>query len=232
MLDVPAHISKDSIEITRGCKFNCHFCSAPFLVGQTIRKRPIKEIVEFIKKIKPKVKSFYFNDANIFSDPQHAKELFKALIPLKIKWKSHCTINIAHDDEALDLAKKSGCSFLAIGLETNNTKVSQDQGGKFLMQKKYGEYIKKIKKKKIKVITLFIFGFESDNFFSFLKLLFFSLKTRAFSLTLSHLTPLPGSQLYYNLIEQKKITNQNWQKYNLEHFVFNRKKTLNKKIIT
>ena len=49
-----------------------------------------------------------------------AKEFYRALIPLKIRWVSQASINVAHDEELLQLLKASGCQGLLIGFESLN----------------------------------------------------------------------------------------------------------------
>ena len=51
---------------------------------------------------------------------EQAKEFFRALIPLKIRWVSQASINAAHDEEFLQLIKASGCQALLIGFESLN----------------------------------------------------------------------------------------------------------------
>jgi len=57
-----------------------------------------------------------FLDDNIVGNPKYAKELFRALIPYKIRWVAQSSIAIAKDDELLSLAAAAGCVSLFIGL--------------------------------------------------------------------------------------------------------------------
>ncbi len=61
-----------------------------------------------------------FTDENLFSDSQYAKELLKALIPLRLRWSGQTTMMTANDPELLTLMKESGASFLQVGMETIN----------------------------------------------------------------------------------------------------------------
>ena len=61
---------------------------------------------------------FFFVDDNIASSIEGAKELYRALIPLNIRWVSQASINVAHDEELLDLLRRSGCKGLLIGFES------------------------------------------------------------------------------------------------------------------
>ena len=59
-----------------------------------------------------------FWDDNIGANPRYAKELFRALTPLRKWWTSQCTANAARDEEFIELAARSGCKALFLGLES------------------------------------------------------------------------------------------------------------------
>ena len=164
LLNSPPYIVKDFLETTRGCKFRCHFCTVPALSNGQTHLQPIAAIVELINKVRPFYRNVMFIDNNIYSDPGYAKELFTALKPLKIKWQSQSTIDIAKNRETLRLARESGCVGFLFGYEVSGESLEKNQGGKFAMAQKYFEYTKIIKKEGIKIKGHFIFGFDSDNF--------------------------------------------------------------------
>ena len=60
----------------------------------------------------------FFVDDNLTSGLDEAKELMRALIPLKVRWVSQSAINVAYDEEALDLMRRSGCQGMLVGFES------------------------------------------------------------------------------------------------------------------
>jgi len=106
-------------QTSRGCPYHCAFCEVPIVYGHTYRRRPLGEVMEEIKaNIRiTGLKKVYFIDDNLTGHWDYARELFKALIPLNIRWSCLWTINTARDEELLDLAKKSGCDHVNIGIE-------------------------------------------------------------------------------------------------------------------
>jgi radical SAM superfamily enzyme YgiQ (UPF0313 family) len=56
----------------------------------------------------------------LFADEEKARELFKALIPLKKKWFCQISIDAAKDIELLKLMKQSGYLAVLIGFESLN----------------------------------------------------------------------------------------------------------------
>jgi radical SAM superfamily enzyme YgiQ (UPF0313 family) len=111
-----------SIQTTRGCSLNCGFCSVTQFNGARYRQRPIAEVVEEFKSI-PEHRVLIVDDNLIGRKPQHierAKELFRARAAADTGkvWIGQTTVNIADDEELLDLAEKAGCAGLFIGFES------------------------------------------------------------------------------------------------------------------
>ena len=61
---------------------------------------------------------FVFWDDNLFADKEYAKALLRAIIPLKRKWAAQVALKECTDDELLALARKAGCMYLFLGLES------------------------------------------------------------------------------------------------------------------
>lgn len=221
LLSSDPQIVKDYIETTRGCKFHCDFCTISSLSNGKLRKKPIEEVIAILKKLlRSKYKFILLMDNNIYSDPQYAKELFKAIKPLKIKWGSQCSIDIGKDPEALRLAKESGCIHLLIGYEIFDDSQETTRGGKLAYSPRYKELTKAIKKAGIPIKAHFIFGFESDRLSHFFHLWFFCTMLNLPFAAFTILTPLPGTKLHANLLKEDRILNYNWRNYDLQHLVF------------
>jgi len=84
LLNSKAYATVNCIETSRGCPFDCEFCSVTAFAGGTFRMRPVREVIEEIERMQ--AKNIVFIDDNIVGNPRYAKELFEALIPLKIHW--------------------------------------------------------------------------------------------------------------------------------------------------
>ena len=213
LLNSPPYMIKDFLEVMRGCKFRCHFCTIPALNGGEIHTQPINAFVELIRKLRPKYSQVTFLDNNIYNDPGYAKELFMALKPLKIKWFSSCSIDIGKNKDFLKLARESGCSILGIGFEISTGSVEKNQGGKFAMAQRFVEYSKNIKKAGISIKGQYIFGFDTDDLKALLRLWKSCFSIMPQFTALSLLTPLPGSGLYREMLGRDRIISLNWRSY-------------------
>lgn len=224
LLASPPAVIKDYLETTRGCKYRCYFCAIPAMHRGFVRQRSIEQMIALLEKVRIKYNQILFLDNNIFSDPVYAKEFFRALIPLKIKWNSQCSLDIARDDEALQLAKESGCKMLLFGYEIAGDSLEKKRGGKFAMADKHIEYTKKIKQAGINIKAHYIFGFESDSWKTLWNLWKYCFKIFPFYTVIGVLTPLPGTQFYADMVDQNKINNFNWRNYFCHSMVFEHKK--------
>ena len=231
LLNSPPAVIRDYLETSRGCKFRCHFCTIPSLSDGKVRQKPIFEIVELIEKVRKKYRHVTFIDNNIYNNPAYAKALFEALKPLKIKWSTQCTIDIAKNDEILKLAKESGCSRLLFGYEIFGDSQEKEQRGKLAMADKYIQFTRKIKKMGIQIKAHFIFGHESDRYRDLWSLWKFCFSLQPFFTIVSILTPLPGAALYHDMLKQNRLTNLNWRSYACHALVF-RHKNLNSKLMS
>jgi hypothetical protein len=85
------------------------------------------------------------------------------MIPLRVKWASQCTINIARDPELLDLAARSGCVSLSIGLESVNEDSLDSVRKGFNQPRRFARDLAAIRAKGIQVIGLLMVGLDGDT---------------------------------------------------------------------
>ncbi|MFH0827127.1 MAG: radical SAM protein [Candidatus Omnitrophota bacterium] len=226
----PRVLSLAGVHIARGCKYRCDFCVR---ISQWLRFIKVEQVVELIKRIKKAKRNFFihrpqviFRCDNIYSSPRYAKELFKAMIPLGVSWSANSSIDIGFDEEALRLAKSSGCRGLLIGFETIYPK---DYPKTSLKQMHSAEdskiAIKNIKARGIKIFGSFIIGLDHYSHFDYLKLLWFLIRSRIWHIYLLVLTPFPGTDLFDRLKKENRILSFNWRRYDMLTCVFKPKQT-------
>ncbi len=206
------YVTVNTIQATRGCPFNCEFCSITSLFGRKIRVRPVEEVIEEIKSLEGN--HFLLTDDNIAQMRDHYKEFFHKLIPLGKKWVGEASWNIVKDEEILELLEKSGCFGLFIGFESLEPqegvkKITPSQNNSLL----YKEVVKKLHKRKIKVHGAFIFGFDNEDESIFDKFLKFALDSQIDAASINILTPFPGTPLYRRLEKEGRLTERNWNNY-------------------
>ena len=197
------------VEAGRGCYYNCNFCSVTNFYNHSYTPRSIKDIVKEIKQLDNKY--YFFVNDNICADFKYAKELFRALIPLKIKWVSQASINIARDEELLDLMKKSGCIAVLIGFESLDTESLKEMQKPAINRTDiYDKSIKKIYKYGINIYATFVFGYTEKDEKIFEQTYQFAKKHKFLLVAFNHLVPFPGTPLYKKLDQENKLIYKKW----------------------
>lgn len=210
------YVTINAVQIGRGCQHNCKYCSITAFYKGTYRTRPIEEVMEELKIIPS---DLIFVDDNIIGNPEYAKELFKAMIPLKKQWVSQCSLKIADDEELLQLAAQSGCYGLFIGVETLNSENLNDVDKAINLEFDLIERVRRIRKAGIGIIAGIILGMDNDDVTVFQNMLSFLNKSGIDSIQVNIMTPLPGTPLYDEFIENNRIFDTDLSKYDFRHVV-------------
>lgn len=202
-------------QTTRGCPYHCSFCEVPIVYGHTYRRRPLGEVLEEIKTLVrlTGLRKIYFVDDNLTGHREYAKELFRALIPLNIRWSCLWTINTSRDEELLELAKKAGCFHVNIGIE-NVCAESINAIAK--VQNPVAEYeqlLKKLEKYGLFYSLNFMFGLDGDTKDSFGETLAFLERIKAPMAFFNSATPRRGTPLWDQLQQEGRIHKPEAEKY-------------------
>jgi len=208
-----AYFIPNTISTSRGCPYACSFCSVTLFFGNTYRCRPVAEIVKEIESLDLS-KPFIFVDDNIAGKPVFAKELFRAIIPLKITWIGQASVTVANDDELLGLAAASGCAGLLIGFESINPVNLAGVGKKINKADKFEEVIKKVHAHGIAIHGCFIFGLDEDDERVFKRTVRFAQAMRLETAQFSFAMPHPGTALFALLEKEDRILSKDWSRYN------------------
>jgi radical SAM superfamily enzyme YgiQ (UPF0313 family) len=197
------------IEAGRGCHFRCEFCAIQSYFANTQTRRPTEEILDEIRRVRKPL--IFFVDDNITSNMDQAKEFFRALIPLKIRWVSQASINAAHDEEFLRIIKASGCQGLLIGFETLDPENLHRMRKSFnLMNGGYEQALANLKRHEIRLYVTFILGYDADHADTLEKTLAFAEHHRFYIVAFNHLTPFPGTPLYDRLAKEGRLLYDRW----------------------
>ncbi len=211
-----------SIISSRGCPFDCEFCSVSQLMGRRWRKRSVDNVIEEIKILERKYgyEFLVFFDDNFTVDPKRVIKLSEGILKEDLHSNyfafSRMDEIVGHEDMVEAMAK-SGCKMLFIGFESANEEAMKEFNKHENVSMAY-EAVRILKKYHIDVFASFILGALSDTRKSIKKTIKFakSLKSKITEFTI--LTPLPGTRLYRKL--EPKLLTKEYSQYDLTHLVF------------
>jgi radical SAM superfamily enzyme YgiQ (UPF0313 family) len=202
------------VVFSRGCPHPCEYCAVQTYYQRSFRTRPVAEVIEDLQTIKALgANRILFLDDNPIAHPEAAKELFRAMIPLRLKWASQSTINIARDPELLELAARSGCVSLSIGLESINEASLDSIRKGFNLPKRFDRDLAAIRGKGIQVIALLMVGLDGDSTDTFRRSLQFLEDNKISFLKLFTPCPYPGTKYYDDMARAGRILNNDWGHY-------------------
>jgi len=216
LLRAERYLTTNVVQTARGCPNGCSFCSVSAISGRRYRFRPIPEVIEEIKTLRGWVGVV---DDNIVGHSRRAKELFEALIPLKIRWVGQGDLSMAKDPELMALAARSGCQAMFMGLESLSPENLRATSKRPNVGLDMSEAINKIHKAGIEIIGSFVLGLDGDHKDVFKKTAAFAKAHKLVAAQFSVLTPYPGTVIRQQLEDEGRITDQDWSHYTMSNVV-------------
>jgi len=207
------------IQTSRGCPYDCSFCSVTGMFGKKYRFRSTEHIIEELRLYKNSGKFVFFYDDHFGANNKRAKELLRAMIreKLRFKWSTQIRVEVAKDLELLRLMKEAGCHTLFIGIESFNPE-SLKEMKKHQTVEEIINAMNVINSFNINIHGMFVHGFDGDTWESVKNTLKIAKKLKISSAQFLILTPFPGSEFYARVHD--RIVSKNWSLYDAHHVVY------------
>jgi len=208
---------------SRGCPFDCTFCSVTKMFGHRYRVRSPEKVLEDIRyyhRLYPKAWMFFYDD-NFAADKKRTKKLLRLMIEndLAFPWTAQSRLDVTKDPELMQLMHDAGCRVLYIGFESVNPKTLLEYKKRQTVEE-MGEAIKILHQYKIKTHGMFVLGAEQDDRETVMQTVRSAIKWKIDTAQMVILTPLPGTPLYDNLVAENRITSFDWSQYDGHHVVY------------
>ncbi len=209
------------VQTSRGCPFNCEFCSVTGMFGKKFRFRSTQSVIRELRFYNRKKNHIFFYDDNFAASRKRLKALLEAMIKedFKFDWSTQVRVDIARHKDLLKLMHKAGCRTLYIGLESINPD-SLLSMKKNQTVEEIKRAVKVIQKHRIRIHGMFMYGFDDDDWQTVKKTIKFAKKAGISSTQFLILTPLPGSKFYQRIVSQGRLLFKDWSLYDAHHVVF------------
>lgn len=182
------------VQASRGCPFNCEFCLVNKMFGRRTRCREIDDVIAEIEALP--IKRVFFADDNLTMRKTWAKALIRRLIPLGITWFCQSSVDVADDDELLDLMAEAGCVGIIVGFESLEAGALAEARKKQNAIVEYDRAVRQIQSRGIHCLASFVIGFDADTLESFDHIVAFVERNHIAWPMLSLLAIAPGTDLH------------------------------------
>ena len=213
------------VQYSRGCPYLCDFCDVTALFGREPRVKTSKQIIseldEILRNGKPEM--ILFADDNLIGNKVALK---KDLLPALIDWRSknkfapgfatQVTVNIADDNNLIELMLDAGFRHLFIGIETPDEKSLFESRKKQNLKRNLIDNISFLQNKGFIITGGFIVGFDSEDESIFTKQERLIEETGIIIATINVLKAPPGTELHKRMKQENRL---------IESFDFNENET-------
>ncbi|OHB97484.1 MAG: B12-binding domain-containing radical SAM protein, partial [Planctomycetes bacterium RIFCSPHIGHO2_12_39_6] len=210
------HYASMSIQFSRGCPFHCEFCNVTTLFGNRPRIKTIEQILAELNSLYNIGwrGSVFFVDDNLIGNKRYIKT---ELLPALIEWKKNkigttfyteASINLADDEELMQLMVKAGFDMVFIGIETPDEKSLDECGKKQNKNRDLLKDVKRIQQAGLQVQGGFIIGFDNDTPSIFKRQIDFIQKSGIVMANVAILQAPTGSKLHERLKREGRLLGQ------------------------
>jgi radical SAM superfamily enzyme YgiQ (UPF0313 family) len=216
VLEGRRYLTKQTLQASRGCPYDCPFCTVTPYFGRRFRFRPIQDILDEVAALPRDL--VVFLDDNIFGDRARAVLLLRGLAGLGKSWAAQAALRFAEDEELLALVARSGCLGLFVGVEAVSGEGSRLAKGRVGSDR--ADLVKRIRDAGILVELSFIFGFDDQDEGVFEEAVRFVEDCAPMAVTFHLLTPYPGTAYHKKFEEEGRLLHKDWGRYDTCEVVF------------
>lgn len=200
------------VQAGRGCPHSCSFCSIACLYRGRYLARPLDEVLRDIKAVRALgFRRFYLIDDNLVANPRFLMDLCDAVTPLKMKWATQCSVNLARNPELLRKVVRSGGELMSIGIESISQEGLDRLDKGWLRVAEHEQHIDTLTRAGVVVSTEMIVGTDGDTEASIRETFRFIQRTRIPIPRFYILTPIPGTDLYNEMKSSGRLVTDEWR---------------------
>jgi radical SAM superfamily enzyme YgiQ (UPF0313 family) len=205
---------------SRGCPYDCKFCSVAPMFGRRYRFRSTESVLEELALLRPRGLVFFYDD-NFAASPGRTAELLEEMLSrgLKTNWAAQVRADVTRDRQLMELFRRSGCHRVYVGYESisDATLAEYDKG---VTVEETVASVRVFHEYGIKTHGMFVLGSDTDDVETIRETSRFARRHRMNSVQFTVLTPFPGTRTFDELEAAGRIFERDWRLYDGHHVVF------------
>ncbi len=203
------------IMTSRGCPFNCIFCSSSLQFGKRWRGHSVGRVLEEIRLLREGfgIKEIEFLDDTFTLNRKRAQQIARELVKegLDISWTASSRVN-TFDTETAKALRESGAHTIYFGIESGSQRILNFIGKGITINQAI-KAVKTAVRVGLKVLGSFILGFPTERNEDIKRTIRLANKLDLDYAQFTIATPYPGTRLWYYTLRNKLLTTLNWRKY-------------------
>lgn len=220
----PYYPTLNIVEISRGCPHRCDYCAVGHFYGSSYRFRPLESVFNEIRHRKQESRQRFisFNDDNIFGSKSYFRDLMTGLARLNINWGAQMSINVARDEENLELMAASGCQSIGVGIESLNQESLASVNKTTNIVDEYDRLFAAFRKYKLQVYLGLMVGFDQDDssVFPLIDKWLDQHRDVIIFANVHILTPFPGTRIFEQFKADNRLLHTDWRCFDTRHVVY------------
>ncbi len=210
------------VQTSRGCPYDCEFCSVVEMFGRRIRYRSPEVVVDdFLEIQETHPKHVFIVDDNFSANRERAINLLETMRNkgVDLEWSTQERVSIAEDVRVLRLMRDAGCNRLYQGIESFNPSVLKEWG-KGQTPEEIEKSISVIHGEGMLIHGMFILGGDNDTAQTIQETIRSAIRLGLDTAQFFALVPLPGTPLFERFEKEGRIIDRNWERYDGQSVVF------------
>ena len=212
LIDVGVYDSMP-LQYSRGCPYNCEFCDIIEMFGRVQRTKTPEQFLRELEAVKARGfrGPLFIVDDNFVGNHRKVKELLRSVVTWQkqhdfpFSFSTEASIDLAQDDELLDLMVEAGFTMVFVGIETPDEDTLAYTQKHQNLKSPILESVEKIQRRGIEVTGGFILGFDTDAPDIFDRQINFIQQAGIPTAMVGLLNALPNTQLWRRLEQEGRL---------------------------
>ena len=204
-----------AIMTSRGCPYNCVFCSSSLQFGKRWRAHSPERVLEELRILREKfrVKEIEFLDDTFTLNPKRAIDLSRKIVEegLDISWSASSRVNTFNRSVG-EAMHKAGAHTIYFGIESGSDKTLKFIG-KGITRQQAVDAVKAAKEVELNALGSFVIGFPYETEEDIRSTIRFANKVDVDLAQFTIATPYPGTRLWEIAVRENLLLTRNWRKF-------------------